>query len=73
MTKPTIRLINDETLARILDISVYWVRNQEKLRRKGQEHSLDIDPIYIGKSKRYRLSDIEAWIQRNMKEAPQCS
>lgn len=56
-------LLNDKTLARRLDLSTSWVRKQRWLRRKGEDHVLNIDPVMIGDSPRYRAEDIEEWLE----------
>lgn len=54
---------NDKRLAERLDLSTSWVRKQRWLRRHGEEHVLNIDPIMIGVSPRYKIADIEAWLE----------
>ncbi len=62
------KLLNDHSLAELLDVSVAWVRLQKHLRKYGKEHSLGVDPILIGKTRRYRLSDVEAWLAKQEHE-----
>lgn len=59
-----IKLLNDHSVAELLDVSVAWVRLQKHLRKHGKEHSLAVDPILMGKTRRYRLSDIEEWLAK---------
>ena len=54
---------SDKRIAERLDLSASWVRKQRWLRRHGHEHTLDIDPVMIGGSPRYRLSDIQNWVE----------
>ena len=61
------KLINEKTLAKLLDVSLHWVRSQRYLRYKGKKHSLTIDPIRIGMMVRYKLSDVEDWINNQPK------
>ena len=58
----TTTYINDKRLAERLDLSTSWVRKQRWLRRHGQDHVLNLDPIMIGGSPRYRTAEIEAWL-----------
>lgn len=53
---------NDKDIAIRLNLSPSWVRGQRHKRRQGQPHILTIDPCYIGKSPRYAVEDIEAFI-----------
>lgn len=63
MTTTTTQMISDKGLADLLDVSLAWVKQQQHKRKNNQEHALTVDPIYLGKTKRYRLADIEQWIQ----------
>ncbi len=56
------KFFNDSKLAELLSLSCSWVRKQRWLRRGGQPHVLTIDPIMIGATPRYRVSDVEAWL-----------
>jgi hypothetical protein len=64
------QLLSDQSVAKLLDVSLAWVRMQKHCRKHGKEHSLDVDPILMGKTKRYRKSDIEAWIARKEYDLP---
>jgi hypothetical protein len=57
------RLVGDTTLASLLAMSHSWVRVERHKRRKGLPHTLDIDPVMIGSSPRYRVEDVEAFIK----------
>ena len=54
---------DDHALAVTLSLSPSWVRGQRYKRRKGLPHTLDIDPVMIGSSPRYRIEDVEAFIK----------
>jgi hypothetical protein len=41
-----------------------WIRKQRMSRRAGLPHVLGIDPIMIGSRPRYRLADVEAWLDQ---------
>lgn len=69
IAKNKMRLLNDQSLADLLDVSIAWVRQQKSYRKNGKEHSLDVDPILIGKTRRYRLADIEMWLRTPWKES----
>jgi len=55
-------LVDDRAIAHITSMSPSWVRKQRWLRRHNQEHIFTITPIMIGTSPRYRIEDVEAWI-----------
>lgn len=65
----TTRLRNDRQVADILGMSQPWVRQQRFLRRHGKPHVFDVDPVLIGRSPRYCLDDVEAWIERRRMQA----
>ena len=48
----------------ILFSSVAWIQKERWKRKSGQPHILDIDPVIIGNTPRYRASDISAWIEQ---------
>jgi len=54
---------NDKDIARILSLSVSWVRGQRHKRRNGIAHILNIDPRYIGSCPRYLKSEVDAFIE----------
>ena len=56
-------LISDTILAKKLTMSNSWVRQQRFKRKKGEDHSLTIDPVMVGTSPRYRIEDVEAFIE----------
>jgi hypothetical protein len=53
---------SDKEIASMLCKSRSWVRTQRLLRRQGKEHLLDLDPVMIGKSPRYRKVDVDRFI-----------
>ena len=55
--------LKDQDIAEALSMSQAWVRKQRHLRRHGLEHVLTIDPVQIGTSPRYRLEEVEQWIE----------
>jgi hypothetical protein len=55
-------LLSDDDIALHLSLSASWVRKQRWLRKRGDEHSLAIDPVHIGKTPRYRTEDFQAWL-----------
>ena len=63
MATPTRRLIDDKAFAAHLSLSPSWVRVERHKRRKGLPHTLNIDPVMIGSSPRYRMEDVEAFIE----------
>ncbi len=64
-----IELVDDKALAGMLNMSVSWVRQERSKRLKKLPHNLNIDPIYVASSPRYRFSDVENWINGLAKEA----
>lgn len=54
---------SDKEIASELRMSVSWVRKQRWLRRRGEEHVFTLDPVMIGKTPRYRHSDVQSWIE----------
>ena len=59
---PSHSLISDHEIANHLSMSKSWVRQQRWLRRHDKPHFLDIDPIMIGTSPRYKAADVDAFI-----------
>lgn len=57
-------LIGDGDIARFLSISKSWVRKERFSRRHGLKHTLTLDPVMIGRCPRYRLADVQAWLER---------
>lgn len=55
--------LNDSAVAETVCMSPSWVRVQRYKRRKGLPHTLNIDPVMIGSSPRYRMEDVEAFIE----------
>lgn len=55
-------LLRDKEVARLLGMSQSWVRVQRWKRSVNQPHSLNVNALMIGKAPRYRLSDIEEWL-----------
>ena len=58
-----VRLVSDKTLAKQLAMSPSWVRVQRHYRRNNQDHILNIDPVMVGSSPRYLVSDVERFIE----------
>ncbi len=56
------QLLCDEDVAQIVSMSRSWVRKQRFLRRRGEAHTLTIDPVIIGSTPRYQERDVVAWI-----------
>ena len=56
MTSTDCELITDADVARLMGMSVSWVRSQRDKRKKGLEHALRIDPVYLGNRPRYRMA-----------------
>ena len=57
------RLVGDTTLASLLAMSNSWVRVERHKRRNGLPHTLNIDPVMVGSSPRYKIEDVEAFIE----------
>tara|TARA_R110001592_G_scaffold32162_2_gene112771 strand:+ start:25869 stop:26111 length:243 start_codon:yes stop_codon:yes gene_type:complete len=57
------KLLNDKDVASLVNFSVAWVRKERWLRRSGKPHSLNIDPVIIGNTPRYRSSEIKEWLK----------
>mgnify|MGYP000038220784 CR=1 FL=1 len=55
--------LNDSAVAETVCMSPSWVRVQRYKRRNGLPHTLNIDPVMIGSSPRYRVEDVEAFIK----------
>lgn len=62
MPEDNARLVRDNDIARLAAMSQSWVRKQRMFRRRGLDHVLDIDPVMLGSSPRYRLADVLAWL-----------
>jgi hypothetical protein len=56
-------LCSDSDIVCLLRMSGPWIRKQRMLRRAGLPHIFTVDPIMIGRCPRYRLADIEAWLE----------
>lgn len=54
---------SDKDLAKLVSMSPSWVRKQRMLRNRGENHSLTVDPIYIGNSPRYLIAEIRNWLE----------
>ena len=55
--------LSDKDLAELVRMSPSWVRKQRHLRFKGENHSLTIEPIYIGSSPRYLNTTVQEWLK----------
>jgi predicted DNA-binding transcriptional regulator AlpA len=62
-------LYSDADLALLLRMSRSWIRKERMRRRTGLPHHLTIDPVMIGSCPRYRVSDVEAWLQAQPRDA----
>ena len=54
--------LSDRDIAEYLSLTSSWVRKQRWLRRQNESHVLSIDPILIGSTPRYRISDFVEWL-----------
>ena len=64
----TIRLLRDCEVASRLALSPATIRGQRFDRRHGLPHWFTIDPVMIGSAPRYRLADVEAWVDAQPKK-----
>ncbi len=55
-------LLNDKAIADALSMSKPWVRLQRYKRLRNEEHVFCVDPVYLGKSPRYRRQDFLDWV-----------
>ena len=62
MPSSNTRLVKDREVAEMTSMSQSWVRQERFRRRKGLHHVLNIDPVMIGNSPRYRIEDLEAFL-----------
>ena len=62
MSDDNTRLVRDSYIAELASMSQSWVRKQRMFRRRGLDHVLNIDPVMLGSSPRYRLADVLAWL-----------
>ncbi|MBG78326.1 MAG: hypothetical protein CL570_04770 [Alphaproteobacteria bacterium] len=62
MQDNTDKLLNDKQVAKLISLSPQWVRSQRHKRKNGLNHTLTIKPVMIGKSPRYRQSDVYSWL-----------
>jgi hypothetical protein len=56
--------VTDVWLADQLQMAVATIRSQRFKRLHGQDHWLDLAPVYIGSRPRYRRSDAIEWLER---------
>jgi hypothetical protein len=54
-------LLNDRDIARRVNFSTEWVRQERYRRRDGKPHVLNIDPVIVGTKPRYWAADVDAW------------
>lgn len=59
---PDRMLIRDKEVAIMVGMSASWVRVQRFKRRRGLDHSFKVDPLLIGTSPRYRITDVTEWL-----------
>lgn len=57
------KYLSDNELAVMLGLSPSWCRRQRYLRQRELHHDLIIDPVYIGSSPRYPLSEVRSWLE----------
>ena len=57
-----LKLLCDKEIAHLLSMSPSWVRVERFKRRHGQPHCLNIDPVMIGRSPRYKAHDVHSWM-----------
>lgn len=55
-------LLNDQQLSDLVSMSKSWIRKQRMLRRRGESHTLTIDPVLIGTAPRYRQAEVLDWL-----------
>lgn len=55
-------LIDDRQVSKITSMSISWPRQERFKRRQNHPHVFTIDPIMVGSSPRYRLSDVREWL-----------
>jgi hypothetical protein len=53
----------DKDVARRLNLSPSWVRGQRHKRTKEQPHIFNLEPRRIGRSVRYAVAEVEAFIE----------
>ena len=61
-------LYSDADLALLIRMSRSWIRKERMRRRAGLPHHLTVDAVMIGSSPRYRVSDIEAWLEAQTRD-----
>jgi len=57
------RLVGDGDIAKLISLSKSWVRKERFNRRHGLPHSFTLDPVMIGSAPRYRLAEVQDWIE----------
>jgi len=65
-------LVSDEYIARLVDKSSSWVRQERYRRRHGMHHVLTIDWIDVGPTPRYRRKDVNDWFRKVSKPQEVC-
>lgn len=55
-------LLTDKQIANLLNLSPAWIRKERYKRRRGEAHSLSVDPVMLGDTPRYKSSEIESWL-----------
>lgn len=73
ITEPERILVSDRDIAGFLSISKSWVRKERFCRRHGLKHTLTLDPVMIGRSPRYRLAEIRAWLEQQAAKTGEAS
>jgi hypothetical protein len=57
-------LLNDKEIARFLNFSPQWVRQQRRLRRRDERHALTLDPVMVGEKPRYDRDEFMLWYEQ---------
>jgi hypothetical protein len=63
LKSPDLVLVGDRFIAEHLGMSPEWVRQQRFRRKRNLGHVLQLDPILLGSSPRYKLTEFIAWFE----------
>ena len=63
VTIPLPVFVDDHWIASQIGMKASTIRVQRFNRKHGQPHWLDIDPVFIGSKPRWRLSDVQTWLE----------
>jgi predicted DNA-binding transcriptional regulator AlpA len=61
------QLINSKDVAEMVSMSYSYVRGQKSQRDLGEPHDFDVEPVMVGTSVRYVLSEVKEWIKKRKK------